>query len=43
MLDVQIDLAPMVSFLIQMAMATIGAAYFTGFAVKKLMQFIKSV
>lgn len=43
MLDVQIDLAPMVSFILQLSMALIGIAYFTGFGVKKLMQFIKSV
>lgn len=42
MLDAQIDLAPIVSFVLQISMVLIGIAYFTGFGVKKVMHLFKS-
>lgn len=42
MLQSQIDLSEMTSFIIGFSMAMIGITYFLGFGVKKVMQFLKS-
>lgn len=42
MFEVEIDLAVQTKFLISFAMVVIGTAFFSGFGVKKIMQFLKS-
>lgn len=37
-----LDLSTASSFLISLSMATIGVAFFLGFTVKKVLQFLKS-
>lgn len=42
MLEYGLDLSQMSSFLISLSMITIGTAFFIGFSLKKILQFMKS-
>lgn len=42
MLEYEVDVSNISSFLISLTMVTIGSAFFIGFGVKKVLQFLKS-